>query len=141
MQQGAAIDASAKQAGDGGEVILFSDERTEFGGTIYANGAGIFGNGGFVETSGKNALESYGSVEAVAGGAQGNAGTWLLDPSSITIGGTAGITSTGTNPITFDGAGGGTNVLASSINTALGNGTSVIVTTGLLAAGGTVILP
>ena len=47
------IDASAKDKGDGGKVILWSDQTTSFAGTILALGGSEFGNGGFVETSGK----------------------------------------------------------------------------------------
>ena len=47
------IDASAKDKGDGGKVILWSDQTTSFAGTILALGGAQIGNGGFVETSGK----------------------------------------------------------------------------------------
>ena len=49
------IDASAKDKGDGGKVILWSDQTTSFAGTILALGGAQIGNGGFVETSGKTA--------------------------------------------------------------------------------------
>ena len=48
------IDASAKDSGNGGKVILWSDHKTTFAGTILALGGKQFGNGGFVETSGQS---------------------------------------------------------------------------------------
>ena len=47
------IDASARDSGNGGKVVLWSDYKTSFAGTILALGGKQFGNGGFVETSGK----------------------------------------------------------------------------------------
>ena len=57
------IDASAKDKGDGGKVILWSDQTTSFAGTILALGGTQFGNGGFVETSGKGAANFTGAVD------------------------------------------------------------------------------
>lgn len=73
------IDASAKTAGDGGKVVLWSNGATTFHGTILANGAGISGKGGFVETSG-HTLDINGSKILIGVG-----GAWLLDPGYIEI--------------------------------------------------------
>ena len=86
------IDASAKDKGDGGKVILWSDQTTSFAGTILALGGAQIGNGGFVETSGKALLNFTGNVDTRA--PNGAAGTLLLDPADFTIG-----TTTGTNSI------------------------------------------
>src|SRR5882757_5264550 len=72
------IDASAKDRGDGGKVVLWSDQTTSFAGTIFALGGKEIGNGGFVETSGKGLLNFTGSVDTRA--PNGKAGTLLLDP-------------------------------------------------------------
>ena len=74
------LDASAKTAGDGGKVVVWSDGATTFGGQITARGGVISGNGGFVEVSGKQALTFNGKVDP--GAANGNSGTLLLDPIS-----------------------------------------------------------
>ncbi|MEZ0299664.1 MAG: filamentous hemagglutinin N-terminal domain-containing protein, partial [Candidatus Methylacidiphilales bacterium] len=58
----------------GGTAIIWSDERTDFQGSILARG----GDGGFVEVSSKGLLNFAGMVDT--GG-----GTLLLDPQSITI--------------------------------------------------------
>ena len=72
------IDASAKDRGDGGKVILWSDQMTTFAGTILARGGADGGNGGFVETSGKQQLAFTGMVDTRA--PRGATGTLLLDP-------------------------------------------------------------
>src|SRR5882757_1114107 len=57
------IDASAKDRGDGGKVVLWSDKSTSFAGTILALGGREFGNGGFIETSGKT-VDISGTINA-----------------------------------------------------------------------------
>lgn len=76
------ISADALVNGDGGKVVIWSDEVTATAATISARGGANNGDGGFVETSGKR-LESIGSVDASA--PSGLAGTWLLDPLNVTI--------------------------------------------------------
>ena len=77
--------ADAYAQGDGGKVILWSDEATLFDGKVFARGGAKGGNGGFVETSGKESLRVMtGHVNTSA--AQGNFGDWLLDPASIVVG-------------------------------------------------------
>jgi filamentous hemagglutinin family protein len=77
------IDASSKNIGNGGRVILWGDDTNHFFGTILAKGGGIKGDGGFVEVSGKNRLNFNGDIYVNA--FNGKAGTLLLDPSDITI--------------------------------------------------------
>ena len=50
------IKADATENGDGGKVIVWSDEITGFYGDISARGGAEGGNGGFVEVSGKDTL-------------------------------------------------------------------------------------
>ena len=52
----ASIKANAEQTGDGGEVIVWSEEATGFYGEINAHGGAESGNGGFVEISGKQGV-------------------------------------------------------------------------------------
>ena len=100
------IDASAKTAGDGGKVVVWSDEATVFLGTIHARGGKTAGDGGFVEVSGHQTLTFSGRVDA--GADNGRSGTLLLDPTDVTItdpsfigtGFTSGSFS-GVNPTTF----------------------------------------
>ncbi|MEC8927582.1 MAG: filamentous hemagglutinin N-terminal domain-containing protein [Verrucomicrobiota bacterium] len=83
MQWAAEIDASARRTGNGGKVILWADRVTRFDGNILAHGGLASGDGGLVETSGKQYLMATGAVDASA--PNGQIGQWLLDPYNINI--------------------------------------------------------
>jgi filamentous hemagglutinin family protein len=83
VDQNSVIQASATQTGDGGRVIIWSDNTTGFSGAIAARGGTQAGNGGFVEVSGKETLIFQGTADT--GATNGKMGTVLLDPRSITI--------------------------------------------------------
>ena len=83
VDAGTTINASAKDSGNGGKVILWSDVQTTFAGTILARGGAQSGNGGFVETSGKKLLTFTGTVDTQA--PNGAVGTLLLDPENYYI--------------------------------------------------------
>jgi len=121
------ISANANVKGDGGKVILWADDTTRFLGNISATGGVQSGDGGFVETSGKLSLQSWGFVDARAD--NGNAGNWLLDPTDITIvsGGTNANGAFASNIFTPDAT--GSEVGVDNINTTLNGGTSVTITT------------
>ncbi|HJQ57059.1 MAG TPA: filamentous hemagglutinin N-terminal domain-containing protein [Vineibacter sp.] len=82
---GARITADATRQGDGGTVILWADNATVFGGNISARGGPQGGDGGFIETSGRASLTVLDSAWVDASATAGRAGTWLLDPTNITI--------------------------------------------------------
>jgi filamentous hemagglutinin family protein len=105
------INASAKVNGDGGKVVVWSDQATTFYGKIKAQGGAQAGNGGFVETSGHQSLTFNGVVDTSA--PRGKNGTLLLDPQDALI-----TTNAGVGVVTV-----------SSIQAALLNG-DVVVTTG-----------
>lgn len=86
MAHGAVILNNAITNGDGGKTILWSDETTQFHGSIEGRGGALGGNGGFVETSGKKYLTVTGLASLTA--AKGAKGTWLLDPDYIEVRGT-----------------------------------------------------
>ena len=75
--------ADALEMGDGGKVIIWSDNRSEFYGSSGGRGGPSGGNGGFVEISGKRSLTASGSVDLSA--LQGEVGTVLLDPENLVI--------------------------------------------------------
>lgn len=77
------IKADALLNGNGGRVIVWADQVTEFNGQISARGGTHFGNGGFVEVSSKGDLAFQGLVDV--GTTVGIKGTILLDPRNITI--------------------------------------------------------
>ena len=133
MDKEASIDVSAKDTGNGGRAILWSDEQTKFYGDIKALGGSNSGNGGFIETSSKETLTAIGNADASA--LKGSAGTWLLDPNNISIvtgvdGANTNITTTAGPPKRFDTTTDGSIVTTGSIEAALNAGTSVTIETG-----------
>ncbi len=83
------IDASAVSNGDGGEVVIWSDvpdpsSVTRAHGVIKAEGGKHSGDGGKIETSG-NALYTQ-NIQVSTRAGNGEYGSWLLDPTTITIG-------------------------------------------------------
>jgi len=88
IDQSTTINASAITNGNGGNVTVWSDGTTNFAGTITAKGGSVSGNGGSVETSG-HTLTEIGSVNA--GATNGKNGSWLLDPTDLTITDASGI--------------------------------------------------
>lgn len=84
MAQDAVINADAITQGNGGKVVLWSDDTTGVHGSISARGGTQGGDGGFIETSGKQYLDIAGA-RVNASAFSGKAGTWLLDPVNLTI--------------------------------------------------------
>ena len=80
----ATLRADAVSSGDGGKVIVWADDTTRFYGSISARGGAQSGNGGFVETSGKEGLTVFGA-RVDTGAPAGSKGTWLLDPPRIVV--------------------------------------------------------
>jgi filamentous hemagglutinin family protein len=109
------VSADAINQGNGGKVIVFSDQTASIHGILTARGGTAFGNGGLIETSGKQSLNLSSIPNASA--VNGSGGTWLIDPTNITI---------------MNGGGGaiGTNMVdVANINAALNTGTNVTITT------------
>ncbi|WP_334168764.1 MBG domain-containing protein [Methylobacter sp.] len=88
FSNGADIKADAVKNGDGGKVVVWADEQTKAYGAISAKGGAQSGNGGFVETSGRQALDFHAKVNVNA--YKGKGGTLLLDPATITLVGGSG---------------------------------------------------
>jgi|GEM_PF-3842436 len=80
---GAVIRADATESGNGGQVAVWSDNTTVFGGQISAQALGGTGRGGQVEISGKLGLVVSGFADLRS--INGSFGTLLLDPGSVTI--------------------------------------------------------
>lgn len=89
VESGAAIHADAKVKGDGGQVVVWSDEKTSFDGTITARGGSEGGNGGQVETSGKS-LKVGDNAKVDTSAKKGVHGQWLLDPVDFVIAASGG---------------------------------------------------
>ena len=125
----ATIRADATDNGDGGRIIVYSDDTTHVAGELSARGGANGGNGGFIETSGRIGL----SVDQTpdTGAEHGAAGTWLIDPANVRITGNESV-------YTLSGIGGSPNFIptldtatigAGLIRVALQNGTNVQVHT------------
>lgn len=125
----AVITADAIASGDGGKVILWSDNATRVYGAISARGGLHNGSGGLVETSG-HYLEAFRAPDVSA--PSGNGGTWLIDPYNLEILSTTpfGVGSSGTNPITFTSTLDSSTMDPATIMAALNAGVNVIVETG-----------
>ncbi|MEM9118973.1 MAG: CHAT domain-containing protein [Cyanobacteria bacterium P01_F01_bin.56] len=85
------IRADALNTGNGGEVIVWADGTTLFQGLITARGGPNGGDGGLVETSGRQAIDIDGG-RATASATQGTAGLWFVDPDDINIDGDLAVT-------------------------------------------------
>ena len=128
IEGGSVLNASATKDGDGGTIVAWSDINnpdsiTSAQGTFLATGGLNSGNGGNIETSGHYLSTDLINVNASG---LGTSGTWLLDPYNITIGSPIAGT-TYSNNFTPSAT---STILASSINTSLNSGTSVVITTG-----------
>ena len=113
-------------SGDGGTVIVWSDELTQHNGHVSASSAS--GAGGFAEVSGKDTLIYRGTSDL--SGPAGN-GTLLLDPRNVEIAAAdANLDGVGTeaDPFRSDGAAGAATLSAATLATAL-DGANVHVTT------------
>jgi filamentous hemagglutinin family protein len=130
MDARAVIDASAATLGDGGRVILWADETTRFDGTILARAGAAGGDGGFVETSGKNVLGVGLGARVDASAISGANGSWLLDPNNISIVAGAGASTNVTGNPSFLSNDDNAQIYDTTINTALDAGNDVTVTTG-----------
>ena len=76
MESGSIIEAKSTNPNDpGGHIVLFADEHLSVYGTINAQG----GSSSWIETSSRNGLVVTGQVYA------GENGTWLIDPTTLTI--------------------------------------------------------
>jgi len=146
---GANIAANARTTGNGGNIVVWSNNNTQVQGNLSATGGPQGGNGGNVETSGGYLDVNGATVNLKA--TSGQFGTWLLDPTSIFIADSqanataVGMTGTdatanqysGTSPYTFNASGTGAESLltTSSLLAALANGNVVVTTDNSSAAG------
>ncbi|MEY3749859.1 MAG: hypothetical protein RLZZ186_278, partial [Cyanobacteriota bacterium] len=136
LDAASAVVADATANGNGGRVIVWSDERTEVHGTISARGGPEGGDGGFVETSSAKVLHVSGRVSTAA--PKGQAGQWLLDPEEVEISteAEAGVTDASSSPeeasanadgSAGEGEGETSTISAESLQEAINEGSTVTV--------------
>ena len=114
------IKADAIKRGNGGNIVLWSDNLTNFAGTITARGGADGGNGGEVEVSGKEKLVYNGFTDLSA--PKGSLGNLLLDPYNVVI-------SNGTDTSGFTASGDDSVINVNTLITAL-SAANVTVSTG-----------
>ena len=135
VEQGAVLQANAAGAGNGGRIVALSDLSNPSGvtlaqGRFEANAGPLGGNGGFVETSG-TVLDTNNISVSAAGSGNGAAGTWLLDPTGVTIANQSGsaVSYAASGAAVFTPASSVSSVSSEGISAALGTGTNVTVST------------
>ena len=121
----ASVQADATNTGNGGKVVVWSDNNTAAQGTISARGGKKGGNGGRVETSGR-VLNVTKAPDTSA--PAGHGGQWLLDPEDITISAAPDQTITATAPFQPTTSGAST-LNITTLETALSSGSTVIIDT------------
>ena len=77
------VSADALASGDGGKVVVFAGGFANVRGHLSARGGPDGGNGGFVETSGRESFEILNTPDTTA--PTGEGGHWLIDPNDIEI--------------------------------------------------------
>ncbi len=121
------IRADATERGNGGSVVVWSDQASRVYGDISAKGGVRGGDGGFIETSSKGQLD-LSSREITAAAPRGRAGSWLIDPRDVTITASGlddGVITGGVFNPTIDNA----NVNRDTIQAALNADTNITITT------------
>jgi filamentous hemagglutinin family protein len=83
------INADAINSGNGGSIAVWSNGNTSVAGILTAQGGANLGNGGYIETSGKQVLLTD-STKVNTLAPHGKIGLWLLDPTNWIIAGTEG---------------------------------------------------
>ncbi|MEI6026265.1 MAG: YDG domain-containing protein [Betaproteobacteria bacterium] len=127
-----AVASNNASDGHGGRIVLWAEDSAIIHGTLSARGASTGGDGGFIETSGRRRLEVTRPADASA--PAGKAGTWLLDPYDIVIGGeVTGVQTSGSagagQSLGFSASGTPARVSATMISNALDMGTGVTIST------------
>ena len=111
---------SADGADQGGNVVLYAAGAADIDGTVSVQGAA--GQGGYLETSGKQSL----NVVNLPG--IGSGGTWYIDPDSLTV--TAGSDSgVGIDGSTIYSNGGDATISNATIDSMLNSGSNVMILT------------
>ena len=120
--------ANAGSVGKGGEVIALSPDTTLFrsDAVIEAKGGSESGDGGYVDVSGFQHVEAFGLVDVSA--TLGEHGTFLIDPTNITIGAAANNNITPATPFEAQ-VGSGSYLNFVTLMTALETGAAIVVRT------------
>ncbi len=130
MGPAAGIKADGLAAGDGGKVIVWSDNSTRCYGSISVRGGAQGGGGGFAEVSGHH-LDFQGKVTSLA--PHGAVGSLLLDPTDLTI---SNVNQNINSNTPFIPTGSPSQLSWAAINAALASGAVTVTTSGSPNTGG-----
>ena len=83
LGQNSSVMVDATMNGDGGTLVTFAEDVARLYGLLSARGGQVSGDGGFVETSGKQFFELLNAPLITA--ENGSGGYWLIDPYDIEI--------------------------------------------------------
>jgi len=132
----ASLKADAITSGDGGTITVLSETLTNFAGSISAKGGATGGNGGFAEVSSHKGVKLTGTVDLTA--LNGDTGTFLLDPDSLTIvAGTSGDgtqdTAAGDGTVAENDDNNGANTISAGVLEGIAGTTNIVLeSTGLI---------
>lgn len=126
VDEDALIEVKAHEDGNGGRAIIWADDTTRYYGRINADGGNQFGDGGFVEVSGKGYLDFNGTVTTLA--QNGETGTLLLDPTDITISNAVNSNVNGATPFSPNIDDGPSNLNVTTLQTALASANVIVQT-------------
>ncbi|MEE8508600.1 MAG: filamentous hemagglutinin N-terminal domain-containing protein, partial [Myxococcota bacterium] len=132
------VRADALSKGDGGQIVVWSDEITRVHGDLSARGGVEGGDGGFIETSSSGSFEVRRVADVSA--PQGEAGVWLIDPANVEIRDTTDDPDLEdpdlTGPPVFQPLGDTSIISTAVLVEALAQGSNVVVTTNRFAREG-----
>lgn len=126
IANGAEIKADALVNGNGGKIVVWADKASYVYGSLSAQGGALGGNGGYIETSG-HYLDVSG-IHINTSASKGVAGTWLLDPSDLTISLAADTNVSSTSPFQPSNQLSNSNLAISTLLAALNSGNVIIET-------------
>ncbi len=131
------INVSATNSGNAGTAVVWSQQQTNFAGSIIGTGGPNGGNGGYAEVSSHNILNFIGKIDLL-GASGGNTGTLLLDPANVTIStsATSGDTLSGGTTYSPTSGAATSNILNTDLEAALTSSNVTVTTTNSGTSGG-----
>ncbi|WP_163381380.1 GLUG motif-containing protein [Cyclobacterium sp. SYSU L10401] len=116
------ITADAITNGDGGSIVVWSNELTDISATLSAKGGLQSGDGGMIETSSKGRATFQDAISIDTSAPNGETGLWYIDPEDFTIADVGG----DITPVVLSGQLGSNNVTIETADTGSDAGDIVV---------------
>ncbi|WP_163381382.1 GLUG motif-containing protein [Cyclobacterium sp. SYSU L10401] len=116
------ITADAITNGDGGSIVVWSNELTDISATLSAKGGLQSGDGGMIETSSKGRATFQDAISIDTSAPNGETGLWYIDPEDFTIADVGG----DITPVVLSGQLGSNNVTIETADTGSDPGDIVV---------------